>query len=68
MGKEPGGEHRVADPGAFVCAVETGVNAGERAVEGHATGDVLGAAAGGEALTLEAGVLLVALQKHLHEV
>ena len=69
VGEHPGGQHQVADPDALVGTVETGIEAGEGAAEGHTAGDLVdvGAAAGGQALALQAGVLLVALQQGLDE-
>ena len=65
MGEQLGAEHQIAHPHPFVRAVEVGVEAGQGAAEGHAAGDIvdIGAAAGGQALALEAGVLLVPRQK-----
>ena len=69
MGKQPGGQQQVAHPHPLVRPVEVGVEPGQGAAEGHAAGDVVdvGAAAGGQALPFQAGVLLVPLQQGLDE-
>ena len=69
MREQLGGQHQVADPDPFVRAMKVAVKAGQGAAESHPAGDVVdvSAAAGGQALPLQAGVLLVPLEQGLDE-
>ena len=61
VGEQLRAQHQIAHPCPLVRPMEVAVEAGQGAPEGHAPGNVVdvGAAAGGQALPLEAGVLLV---------